>query len=417
VVTIRDVARAAGVSIATVSRVLNGSTKVNAETRRRVREAAAKLDYWPNGAARSLTSSRTNTLGILLPDLFGEFFSEVIRGIDHAARREKLQVLVSSSHADTEAMLTAARSMRGRIDGLIAMAPEKGSGEAIERIAQQFPVVLMSPRVAPDGCSSISIANYEGAYAMVDHLLGIGHAEIAMLKGPPGNVDAEERLRGYRDAARQAGRVPRPDLEIEGDFTESSGYQAAFEVLRRRPYPTAVFAANDNMALGFLSAMSDLGVEVPGEMAVTGFDDIAISQYLKPPLTTVRVDAYAFGERAVGLWIAANRAESPKTDLREVIPATVVVRNSCGSGEGGSRGGTRRRGLSSKAAVLRGGGRGTEAGTLRKHSVLLRSEGGRADSGKEAADRIAAIEAVSEDSLPSAKARTNRRRGNGDPES
>lgn len=413
-VTIRDVARAAGVSIATVSRVLNGSSKVHADTRRRVREAAARLDYWPNGAARSLTSSRTHTLGLLLPDLFGEFFSEVIRGIDHAARREKLQVLVSSSHADTEAMLAAARSMRGRIDGLIAMAPEKGSGEAIERIAQQFPLVLMSSRNPVAGCSSVSIANYEGAYALVDHLLGIGHEEIAMLKGPPGNVDAEERLRGYRDAVRRSGHGSRVDLEIQGDFTESSGYQAAFEVFRRRPQPTAVFAANDNMALGFLSAMSDLGVEVPREMAVAGFDDIAISQYLKPPLTTVRVDAYAFGERAVDLWIAANRPDSPESGLEEVIPATLVVRNSCGAGEAGSRGGIRRRGPASKSPVIRTGGRGMEAGTARKRSVLLRSEGGRAEG---PASRLPAIEAVSEDSLAPDKARTNRRRGDGGPQS
>ncbi len=413
-VTIRDVARAAGVSIATVSRVLNGSSKVNADTRRRVHEAAAKLDYWPNGAARSLTSSRTHTLGILLPDLFGEFFSEVIRGIDHAARREKLQVLVSGSHADTEAMLTAARSMRGRIDGLIAMAPEKGSGEAIERIARQFPLVLMSPRVALPGVSSISIANYEGAYALVDHLLGIGHTEIAMLKGPPGNVDAEERLRGYREAMHRPDLGSRADLEIAGDFTESSGYQAAFEILRRRPHPTALFAANDNMALGFLSAMSDLGVEVPHEMAVTGFDDIAIAQYLKPPLTTVRVDAYAFGERAVELWSAATRVESPKTELREVIPATLVVRDSCGSGNAESRGGNGRRGSSAKSALVRNGGRGMEATSVRKRSVLLRSDGRRVDGNRDAAGRAGGLEAAAQDALTPVKARTNRRRGNGD---
>ncbi len=329
-VTIRDVARAAGVSIATVSRVLNGSSKVNEDTRRRVRDAAARLDYWPNGAARSLTSNRTNTVGILLPDLFGEFFSEVIRGIDNAARREKLQVLISSSHADTEAMLTAARAMRGRIDGLVAMAPERGSLDAIDRIARLFPVVLINPRGEIPGCSAVSIANFEGAHALIDHLLGLGHRMIAMVKGPAGNVDAEERLRGYREALRRAGRPLDPKLELQGDFSEASGYGAAIEIFRRRSRPTAVFAANDYMALGFLSALSDLGVEVPGEMAVTGFDDIAIAQYLRPPLTTVRVDSYALGERAVSLWVEASRGGNGTGAVREEIPTALVVRGSSG---------------------------------------------------------------------------------------
>ncbi len=342
-VTIRDVAREAGVSIATVSRVLNGSSKVNAETGRRVREAAARLDYWPNSAARSLTSSRTHTLGILLPDLFGEFFSEVIRGVDQAARRGKLQVLISSSHADSETMLAAARSMRGRIDGLIALAPDRVSVEAMIRLAEQVPVVLLSPRRPVEGLSSVSVASFEGAYAMVSHLLGLGHREIAMITGPAGNVDAEERLRGYRKALEDAGRGPRPALELPGDFTESSGYRAATRLLGQTPRPTAVFTANDYTALGLLSALRDLGVDVPGGMAVTGFDDIAISQYLNPPLTTVRVDAYELGQRAVDLWIAADAAGTGGEWRHEVLPAALVVRNSCGAaGERTLRPGARR---------------------------------------------------------------------------
>jgi LacI family transcriptional regulator len=331
VVTIRDVARAAGVSIATVSRVFNGSSRVSEETRKAVRSAASKLDYWPNSAARSLTTSRSQVLGVLLPDLFGEFFSEVIRGIDHAARREKLQILVSSSHTDTDALLAAARSMRGRIDGLIAMAPDKGSAKAIHQITRKFPVVLLNPRFATNGCPAISIANFEGARAMVNHLTRLGHRDLAMITGPPGNVDAEERLRGFRTGLADAGVTPRAGLEIAGDFTESSGYRAAIKILRRRPRPSAVFAANDYMAIGLLSALRDAGVDVPGDMAVTGFDDIAIAQYLNPPLTTVHVDAYELGEQAMRLWVESTRTPTPAPPSREVIPATLVVRNSCGS--------------------------------------------------------------------------------------
>ena len=330
-VTIHDVARAAGVSIATVSRVFNGSVRVSEDARRRVRSASTQLDYWPNVAAQSLTTSRTQALGVFLQDLYGEFFSEVIRGIDQRARREKYQILLSSSHADTRDLLAAARSMRGRIDGLVAMAPDKGSLDAIDQIAKSFPVVLLNPRSQVAGCGSVSVANLDGAYAMVDHLARLGHRDIAMIKGPPGNVDSEERLSGYRRACRDAGLEPGQAFEIQGDFTESSGYQAAADILALSPRPTAVFAANDYMAIGLLSALHAAGIDVPREMAVAGFDDIAISQYVNPPLTTVHVDAYLLGQRAIQQWISSLHSASPANRKQEVLPTTLVVRNSCGS--------------------------------------------------------------------------------------
>jgi LacI family transcriptional regulator len=330
--TIRDVARAAGVSIATVSRVFNGSTRVSDETSKRVRTAAARLDYWPNEAARSLTTSRTHALGILLPDLYGEFFSEVIRGIDHAARRERYQILVSSSHADTETLVAVARSLRGRVDGLIVMAPDEGTAAAISQMKGNFPVVLLTPRFEVKTCSTISIANFEGAYGMVKHLMKVGHRLIATVKGPSGNVDAEERLRGFRAALHEAGRETPGELEFQGDFTESSGYRCAKRILRCLPRPTAVFAANDYMAVGLMSALGEAGLHVPQDVAVTGFDDIAIAQYLNPPLTTVRVDAYELGEQAVRQWIYSTRS-GRQVPAHHLLPANLIVRSSCGSTE------------------------------------------------------------------------------------
>jgi LacI family transcriptional regulator len=337
VATIRDVAQAAGVSIATVSRVLNGSPRLSEDARRRVWKAAADLDYWPNGAARSLTTRRSHAFGVLLPDLYGAFFSEVIRGIDQAARREKFQILVSSSHANTDEMVAAARAMRGRVDGLIVMAPDAGSAGAMDQVSRRFPVVLLNPGFEAKGCSSASIANFAGAYALVEHLLGLGHRSIAMIKGPPGNVDSEERLRGYRQALGDAGVDPTPSLELEGDFNESSGYRAAPDILRLDPRPTAVFAGNDCMAVGLLSALGNCGVQVPRDLAVAGFDDIAIARYLNPPLTTVHVDAYELGGRAVGLLLSARKSPDPALGSHEVVPSRLVVRRSCGfagSGEG-----------------------------------------------------------------------------------
>ncbi len=334
--TIRDVARLAGVSIATVSRVFNNSPRVSEESARRVRAAVTRLDYWPNTGARSLTTSRTHALGVLLPDLFGEFFSEVIRGIDHAAREEKLQILVSSSHADTQELVTAARAMRGRIDGLIAMVPDNGAGSEIQQIVRRFPVVFMNPRTKMSGCSTVSIANYDGARAVVEHLLGLGRRRIAMIRGPKGNADAEQRLRGYRDALRDSGCTPDPRLELQGDFTERSGFQCGVELLRIKPRPSAVFAANDYMAIGLLSALRDAGIDVPRGMAVTGFDDIAFARYLDPPLTTVHVDAYGLGEQATRSLVPFMRASRPSRCTHVVLPATLAVRGSCGAVRAGA---------------------------------------------------------------------------------
>ncbi len=329
--TIRDVAREAGVSIATVSRVFNQSALVSRPTCEHVRTVAARMDYWPNGTARSLITNRTHALGVLLPDLYGEFFSEVIRGIDLAARRERFQVLVSSSHADTEALIAAVRSMRGRIDGLIALVPDADSARAVRGFVQTFPVLVLDPGAEINDCSTISIANLEGARAMVRHLLELGHRVIATVRGPQGNVDAEERLRGYRAALRERGLEVSADLEVAGDFTEESGHRAAAGILGLRPRPTAVFAANDCMAIGLMSALRDAGIRVPEDIAIGGFDDIAISRYLSPPLTTVRVDAYDLGERAVQQLLPHTRTKKSLPLQHDVLPTTLVVRKSCGS--------------------------------------------------------------------------------------
>jgi LacI family transcriptional regulator len=328
--TIRDVAQRAGVSIATVSRVLNESTRVSESTRQRVWAAFDDLDFSPNGAARSLTTRRTNVLGVLLPDLYGEFFSEVIRGIDLAARREGLHTLVSSAHAETDTILSAARSMRGRIDGAIVMAPDASTAEAIHRIRDRFPVVLLNARFEIPGCSSISIANSDGAYDIVKHLLRLGHGPIAILKGPTGNIDAEERLRGYRRALEEAGIEHDASLELNGDFTESSGYRAAGEILRHSRRPSAVFASNDSMAIGLMCSLGNMGIDVPRSVAVAGFDDVAIARYLTPPLTTAHVDAYRLGERAVALLLSALSKE--KSDQKhETLPCPLVIRETCGA--------------------------------------------------------------------------------------
>ncbi|HEX2757392.1 MAG TPA: LacI family DNA-binding transcriptional regulator, partial [Thermoanaerobaculia bacterium] len=203
--TIREVARAAGVSVATVSRVLNGKGPVREVTSRRVRAAADRLRYVPHGGARSLITRRTNAIGVLLPDLFGEFFSEAIRGIDRAARGAGYQLLVSGSHGDRARAETALRAMRGRVDGLVVMSPSVDGPTLSANLPEGWPVMLLNCAVDGSAFDSINIDNEGGAAAMVKHLVALGHRRIAHVTGPIDNWDARERLRGYRRAVLSGG--------------------------------------------------------------------------------------------------------------------------------------------------------------------------------------------------------------------
>jgi LacI family transcriptional regulator len=330
-VTIRDVARQAGVSVATVSRVLNGSSRVREATRSRVRQIARELDYSPHGAARSLITCRTHTIGVLLPDLYGEFYSEVIRGIDQRAQRDGYHVLLAGERPE---LGPALRAMRGRVDGLIIMWPELDAQLSGGPLLARVPVILLNCPPTDLAHDTIGIANYEGAYAMVRHLASLGHRRIAHIRGAARNFDAAERLRGYRAAVRDLGLEHDPTLELPGDFSEAAGYEAARVLLARAVRPTAVFAANDCMAIGALSAFRAAGLRVPDDVAIAGFDDIPMARYTDPALTSVHVDISALGERATARLLEALSAP-PGRELRcETLPTTLVVRRSCGTRAG-----------------------------------------------------------------------------------
>lgn len=327
-VTIKDVAREAGFSVATVSRVLNNSGPVRVETRRRIEEVAARLHYTPNIAARSLITRKTLTIGVLLPDLYGEFFSEVIRGIDRAARSGGYHLLVSGSHNDREEIGAAVHAMHGRVDGLIVMSPGLEPRAIVAGLPRRLPLVLLNCEEGTNGLDSVNVDNYGGAREMVQHLLRLGHRRVAIIGGASDNYDARERLRGYRESVAEAGGVISEELRVHGDFTESSGYQAARRVLALEPRPTAIFAANDSMAIGALSALREAAVAVPADMAVGGFDDIPIARYVSPPLSSVHVPIRGLGARAVERLLQAMTNGKEKT--RELLPTRLVVRESCG---------------------------------------------------------------------------------------
>jgi hypothetical protein len=211
--TIRDVAERADVSVASVSRVLNGAGPVTEATRQRVLEAVEALQYVPHSGARSLSTSKTNTVGVILPDLYGEFFSELIRGMDVAARALGYHLIVSSSHDDADEASSAIRSMRGRVDGLIVLSPHLGAANLASGLAGRMPVLLMNGGVPTDGRPSIVVDNHGGAVAAVEHLIAIGRKRIAHIAGPAGNLEAEARLAGYLEAMAKAGL---PTMVVDG---------------------------------------------------------------------------------------------------------------------------------------------------------------------------------------------------------
>ncbi|HEY2290866.1 MAG TPA: LacI family DNA-binding transcriptional regulator [Thermoanaerobaculia bacterium] len=332
--SIKEVALKAGVSIATVSRVINEKGPVAAETRQRILAAIEQLRYVPHGAARSLITNQTDTIGVLLPDLYGEFFSEVIRGVDLAARRSGHHVLISGFHSDRAEIEAVLRALRGRVDGLIVLSPDVDAQGLRRNLPETLPVVLLNTRIngRPDGAAfdAINVDNHGGAFAMVRHLAALGHRRIALIRGPAENADALERLRGYRAALRVEGIAPSPALEIPGDFSEESGYRAGERLLALEPRPEAVFAANDSMAIGCLFALRAADVEVPRDVALAGFDDIPIARYVTPQLSSVHVPIAELGTRAMERLLHAVEHRNEHERRQETVPTTLVVRGSCG---------------------------------------------------------------------------------------
>ncbi|MDB5692470.1 MAG: LacI family transcriptional regulator [Alphaproteobacteria bacterium] len=329
-VTIRDVARAAQVSVATVSRALNDSQTVTDETRKHVLRIAHALDFVPHGGARSLSLRRTDTIGVLLPDLHGEYFSELIRGLDLGARSGRQHLLLSASHGEVSEAVAALRAMRSRVDGLVVMTPFADGELVAAAVKRAVPLVLLNSRDTAHCDVSFAIDNHAGAFNVAKHLIARGHRRIAFVSGPADNVEARDRLRGFKAAHREAGQAP--GRILRGNFREESGFAAACQLLASE-LPDAIFAANDAMAIGCLHALKSEGVQVPRDIALAGFDDIPIARLLDPPLTTAGVPIAEIGRQAADCCIDLIRGKKIETGCRLSVPE-LVIRASSGRQSG-----------------------------------------------------------------------------------
>jgi LacI family transcriptional regulator len=339
-ITIRDVARRAGVSTSTVSRVLNDTCPVDEGKRRRVLDAVEHLGYSPDPAARSLLGKRTGAIGVVLPFVGAEFFSDFLTGLDEAAQSNNLFLIISTSHRDAEEFRAAMHAMEKRVDGIIVMAPElNGNARMVPRSGRRL--VFVNTYLREGSYNVINFDNFGGAFEITKHLLESGHRDIAIIKGPAEARDARERIRGYRAAMAEYGIDDTSGFEHQGEYTQEAGYLATRSLLMADPpRPTALVCANDYCAMGALRALNEAGVAIPGEMAVAGFDGISSGQYTQPSLTSVKVPMDAIGARAVERLLELID-DGDQTPRQEVVPVAVVLRASTGTAIPGPRAGSR----------------------------------------------------------------------------
>jgi DNA-binding LacI/PurR family transcriptional regulator len=325
-----DVARRAGVSHQTVSRVLNGHLNVRDSTRARVLAAIDELAYRRNSSARALVTRRTRTLGVIAFDttLYGP--ASTLFGIEQAAREAGYFVSIASLKAITERSVSEALDHLAEqaVDGLIVIAPQRQAVAALGGIPASRPVVAVEGGEAPD-LPVVCVDQAAGAAAVTRHLLELGHRTVVHVAGPLDWLEAEARLEAWRSTLVDAG-APVPEV-LAGDWSPHSGYEAGQRLAARLADDdglTAVFVANDQMALGLLRAFQEAGIDVPGRVSVAGFDDIPEAAYFCPPLTTVRQDFAEVGRRSISLLLEQLDAGRARHAPRVVAPATLVVRSS-----------------------------------------------------------------------------------------
>ncbi|HWQ45530.1 MAG TPA: LacI family DNA-binding transcriptional regulator [Longilinea sp.] len=329
-ITIADVARKAGVSTATVSRVINQTAPVIDETEQRVRAAIAELGYTPQAAARSLASRHTNNLGILLPEISADFFSMLLRGVEQATYDAGYDLLIATQREDQPKRDRPQPLGKHNTDGLLVFIGNLGHDQ-IEQLHRSGLPMVMLYESAPEGLGipMVTVENRQGAQDVVEHLISVhGKRRILYLSGPEENEDSSQREQGYRDALKAHGIPFDPGLVVFGDFNEETSQQAVLDALDRRLDFDSIFGGSDEAAIGAVWALNQRGIPIPSGMAVVGFDDLRVSRYLSSPLTTVRAPIEQVGSEAARLLV--QLIQTGEAELVTRLPVTMILRSSCG---------------------------------------------------------------------------------------
>jgi LacI family transcriptional regulator len=327
--TIREIAELAGVSIATVSRVVNGRGDVAPETRELVQRVVRERGYLANRSARGLSQGRTGLIGATVPMLHPLYFSHLLSGAAEALYEQDMRlVLCPTMHEHDREVTLLERLMHGTTDGAVIILPEESSDELEQLLNHGYRFVVLDPLVPLNArIPAVSAANAAGATQAMQHLLGLGHRRIAALTGPRDGKATVDRRRGYYAALAEAGIAPDRELELEGDFRIPSGEELTGRLLDLPEPPTAIFAFNDNMAIGALQAARARGLRVPEDLSIVGFDDLEEAEIVTPPLTTVRQPLAEMGRIAVSILL--RLLEGQRLEALHVELATrLVVRGS-----------------------------------------------------------------------------------------
>ncbi|HEX9840737.1 MAG TPA: LacI family DNA-binding transcriptional regulator [Anaerolineales bacterium] len=328
--TIADVAHRAAVSIATVSRVLNGTTPVQAEKAERVRRAMEELHFVPHTAARTLASRRTNTIGLILDEIGRDFFSPLLRGIEAAAREARYDLLIKTTGSPHASLASIDALGQHNTDGLIVFIDSLNEKELARLHKIGFPLVLMH-QTPPEELDIpiITIENKSGAQKLVEHLIEVhGCRRIVFLQGPEGNEDSEWRERGYREALETHGIEYDPALITSGGFDDEQAFHSIQQMLLDRIEMDAIFAGDDEAAMGAIRALRMAGRLVPADVAVVGFDDVPFARHLSPTLTTVRAPIEGVGGEAVRQLLHLINGEP--AEALTLMPVKLILRESCG---------------------------------------------------------------------------------------
>ena len=331
--TLKDVAQRAGVSISTVSRVLNRPEKVKPDTRATVEEAIAALNYRPSRVAQRLRdrAGRAELLGMIIPDIQNPFYSEIVRGTEDVSyNRESATILCNSDEDPERQQFYLDVLARESADGVL-MPPLFHNGTlALNRDRLPFPVVCFDRRIPGDPVDTVVVNNHQGAYAMTNHLLALGHKRIGLICGPSSLSTSTERAEGYRAALREANQPIDESLIFMDVPRPSAGHKRAHQLLSSDAPPTALFAANNQLALGAFGYAQEHDLRIPDDVAIVGFDDAPWARLLNPPLTTVRQPAYEMGRRSAELLF--ERIDTPdRMPALITLGPELVIRRSCGA--------------------------------------------------------------------------------------
>jgi LacI family transcriptional regulator len=331
-VTIRDVARLAGVSIATVSRFLNKNTVLSPDTAQKVQDAMRQLNYVPHAAARQLATNRTHTIGLLLTEITGDYFTLLLRGIERETRQSGYRLLISTCSGLEDGPDAPLALGPHNTDGLLVFLDTLPAGQLAGLVEKSFPVVLIH-QTPPEGLPipSVTIENKTSLVRVVDHLAQVHRRRfVAFLRGPEGNQDAAWRETGYREGLSRNHLPYNPDLVGYGRYDRRIAYGEVKRLVGAHPEIDAIFTGDDEGAIGTLSALQELGRAVPGEISVVGFDDQLMARFLSPPLTTIHAPTELVGQTAARQLIRLIQTGS--ADALTLLPTELILRLSCGCG-------------------------------------------------------------------------------------